>query len=191
MAKMGAAAESGARETGAQASAGSAGTTPQSQQPETGAAQAAQASQAEGGAGETAPIDWEARYREMQKHARTWETRAKSNERAAEELKKLQDAGKSDLELATERAKRAEDELASLKHERDLGEWRKKVSAETGIPADVIEGATLEDMQDHASRLAPYFKSDAAPVVGSDGRKAKGAASSKADAFFNAIEGIL
>lgn len=37
-------------------------------------------------------VDWEAKYRELQKESRKWESRAKANKSAADELSKAREA---------------------------------------------------------------------------------------------------
>lgn len=54
---------------------------------------------------------------EKWKHfARVWEERAKSNEEAAKKLNELEEATKSDIQKAKERAEKAENELKAAKH---------------------------------------------------------------------------
>ena len=135
--------------------------------------------------------DWEAKYRAAMKHMREWESRAKANQSAADELEKLRESGKTELERANDRAAKAERERDELKAARDAEEWRREVSKATGVPAEVLEGSTKEAMEEHAARLAPYFKTDAAPVVGSDGRRPKGAAKTAEEMFSDALDFIL
>lgn len=49
----------------------------------------------------TDAVDWEAKYRDMAKHSRTWETRAKENSSAAEQLAAMRKALGADNDPAT------------------------------------------------------------------------------------------
>lgn len=111
---------------------------------------------------------------------------------AFEELEKIKDADKSELQKATERAEEAEAKLGALQAEKDKSTWAQEVSKATGIPADVLRGSTKEEMEAHAEALKPHFAKDAAPVVNSDGFAPKsGAAMTNAERFAHALDGIL
>ena len=68
-------------------------------------------------------------------------------------LKELEEANKTALEKAEERAKSAEEKAAMLEHEKELQTWAGEVSQETGIPASVIKGTTREEMSAHANQI--------------------------------------
>ena len=42
--------------------------------------------------GRAETVDWEAKYKELQKESRKWESRAKANKSAADELSKAKEA---------------------------------------------------------------------------------------------------
>jgi hypothetical protein len=96
--------------------------------------------------------DWKA-------EARKWEQRAKENSKAAEELQKLEDAKKSELEKERERADKAErraQELEAAQTRRDLAE---KVSAEKRVPVQLLMrggGDTEESMEAYADEILAY-----------------------------------
>ena len=48
--------------------------------------------------GDTAHVDWEAKYNEMKQHSREWERKAKANKDAADELAALKEAQMSEQE---------------------------------------------------------------------------------------------
>lgn len=58
-------------------------------------------------------------------------------------------------QLAAEQADKAEleEELAALKHDKELSEWKAQASKETGVPAEVLKGDTLEEIQAHATQI--------------------------------------
>lgn len=47
-----------------------------------------------------------------------------------------------------------EAEVTRLRADRQQSEWKAQVAAETGIPADVLRGDTLEAIQAHAKAIA-------------------------------------
>jgi hypothetical protein len=96
--------------------------------------------------------DWKA-------EARKWEQRAKENSKAAEELQKLEDAKKSELERERERADKAEArarELEEAQTRRDLAE---KVARDKRVPAHLLMrggGDTQESMEEYADEILAY-----------------------------------
>lgn len=119
------------------------------------------------------PVDWEAKYREAIKHSRTWEERAKANQGAADRLKELEDASKTELQKALDAQKAAEDELAALKKGAELDKARAKVAAETGVPAEFVVGDDEGAMREYAERLAEHYKTPPAPSVPQAGKFAR------------------
>lgn len=99
------------------------------------------------------PIDWEAKYKEALGHSRDWEKKAKANKAAADELEKLKESQMSETEKAAKRTQELEAQVAAYKAKEQQADWKAQVSAETGVPADVIEGDSLEAMQSHAKRI--------------------------------------
>ena len=111
---------------------------------------------------------------------------------AFEELEKIKEGEKSDLQKAIERAEKAESERNALQAEKDKSTWASEVSKATGVPAEVLRGSTKEEMQAHAEALKPHFATNAAPVVNSDGfAPAAGAAATNAERFAQVLDGIL
>lgn len=100
-------------------------------------------------------IDWEAKYKEALGHSRDWEKKAKANKAAADELEKLKESQMSETEKAAKRTQELEAQVAAYKAKEQQAEWKKQVSANTGIPADALRGSTLEEIQAHADILKP------------------------------------
>lgn len=98
-------------------------------------------------------VDWKAM-------ARKWEERAKANKEASEELEKLKEAQMSQQEKEAKHAKELEAELARYKAEKQQAEWCRTVSKDTGIPADLLRGSTLEEIQAHADSLKQYLQAN-------------------------------
>ncbi|MFC2626586.1 MAG: helicase, partial [Parascardovia denticolens] len=95
------------------------------------------------------PIDYKTKYEEAIKHSREWENRAKANKTAADELKKLKESQMSDAEKYAALDK----ELTELKTKQQQAEWKTQVSKETGVPADLLRGNSLEELQEHGKAL--------------------------------------
>lgn len=89
----------------------------------------------------------------------------------SEKLAEIENANKSELEKFKERAESAEAALAAIKQAEEQMAWKKEVSEKTGVPAEVIQGNTKEDMESFAESIQKYFpQPDASrPYVSSDG----------------------
>ena len=93
--------------------------------------------------------DWKA-------EARKWEARAKANRSAADELEKLKESTMSESERLRHRLEKLESENEAYRLDRQRAEWSAKVSRETGVPARLLSGDTLEAMQEQAARLKEW-----------------------------------
>ena len=78
---------------------------------------------------------------------------SEANKAAADELEKLKESQMSETEKAAKRTQELEAQVAAYKAKEQQADWKAQVSAETGVPADVIEGDSLEAMQSHAKRI--------------------------------------
>ncbi|UOQ56080.1 hypothetical protein MUN78_10225 [Leucobacter allii] len=111
-----------------------------------------------------AEVDYKAKYEEALAHSRTWEQRAKGNKAAADELEQLKEAQKTAEEKQAEQLAALQRENAAFKAEKQQAAWAKDVSTATGVPAAVLRGSTLEELQAHAELLKPaYTKEPEAP----------------------------
>lgn len=99
------------------------------------------------------PVDWEAKYRDAIAHSREWEKRAKDNKAAAEELEKLKESQMSEAEKTARRISELEAKNAAYESEKQQAAWKAEVSKKTGVPAELLRGNTLEDIQAHAEQL--------------------------------------
>lgn len=104
-----------------------------------------------GGNGE--PVDWEAKYKDAVKHSREWEKRAKDNKAAAEELEKFKESQMSETEKTARRISALEKENAAYKAEKQQAAWKAEVSKKTGVPAELLRGTTLDEIQSHAEQI--------------------------------------
>ena len=89
----------------------------------------------------TPPAD----YEDLKKNAAEWD--------------KAQEAAKSELERANERAAKAEKALADAQAAIEHSELVAKVSQETGVPASLLHGATEEELA--ASAISDFVKASA------------------------------
>lgn len=96
------------------------------------------------------PTDWVA-------EARKWETRAKENKTARDELEQLKAAQMSDSEKAAARLAALEAENQGFKAKEQAKAWADQVAATTGVPAAALKGSTLEEIQAHAELLKPLI----------------------------------
>lgn len=93
-----------------------------------------------------AETDWKA-------EARKWEERAKANRAAVKERDALAEALKSkDADLDELRGK-----VSAFEHAREVEAWKTQVAADTDVPAHLLRGETLEDLQAHAEALKEAF----------------------------------
>lgn len=101
----------------------------------------------------TEETDWKAQ-------SRKWEERAKANKEAAEELEKLKEAQMSEQEKAAKHTKELEAKLAKYEAERQQHEWCVQVGKKTGVPADLLRGSTLDEVQAHADSIKQYLQTN-------------------------------
>jgi hypothetical protein len=109
----------------------------------------------------------------------------------AEKFDKQEEASKTELQKAEDRAAAAEKELQGYKAKEQRAAWAKEVSEATGVPAAALRGATKEEMQAHAETLKPLMATVSAPIVNNDGKAPTNLHGSTADQFEAATKGIL
>ena len=85
--------------------------------------------------------------------SRKWEKQAKENKDAADELAALKESSKADLDKANQRVKDAEAKVAELEAERERNNWAAEASKQTGVPAAILRGSTLEEMVEHGKQI--------------------------------------
>lgn len=111
---------------------------------------------------DTGPVDWEAKFKEQQKHARTWEQRARQNEAAEKRLKELEDRDKTETQRAIERAEAAEKALATAEHTA----LRSRIAHAKGVPEALLSGGTEEELTAAAEALLEFKgKTPTGPLV--------------------------
>ena len=104
---------------------------------------------------ETLPTetDWQAKYEEMRGHMREWQKRAQANQGAADELEKLKAAQMTEQEKVIAEKDAALAELAALKSEKERSDAAQRISAETGVPLELLLYCSDEEaMTDFAKK---------------------------------------
>lgn len=76
----------------------------------------------------------------------------------ATEYDKVQEAGKSELQKATEKATELQKQLDALKNENSLRDIRDKVAKETGVPASLLSGNTEDECKEQAKAILAFSK---------------------------------
>ncbi len=71
----------------------------------------------------------------------------------AAKFDELEEANKSEFEKLNERYSALEKEHAALVHENERRAWAAQVSQEKGVPASILRGDTLEEIQAHAQAI--------------------------------------
>ena len=91
----------------------------------------------------------------------------------AEEFDKLQEANKTELEKANERASALEAELNTIKQAQALQEMRSKVSAQTGVPINLLTANSEEECLEQAKAIKAFAIPAQYPIV-KDGGEVNG-----------------
>lgn len=114
--------------------------------------QGQQDAQAETESADASAIDWEAKYKAMREHARTWEDRANKNKKAAEKLEQLEKAKDEDEKSL----QRQIDELKATNAENSRKLAVAHAAQEYGVDADLLarmQGGTEEEIDASAKAL--------------------------------------
>lgn len=102
----------------------------------------------------------------------------------AEQFDKAEEAGKTELQKANERAAALKQQLDSLNRENTLRTLRAAVSQKTGVPADLLTAGTEEECAEQAEAILSFAKSLAGyPAVRDGGTAGQTAAGSPAEQF--------
>lgn len=83
----------------------------------------------------------------------------------ADKFDEAEEASKSELQKATERANTLEAELNGLKKAEEVRQMREKVASETGIPSNLITGATEEECKAQAEAIKAFATPNGYPKV--------------------------
>ncbi|WP_417556236.1 hypothetical protein [Microbacterium sp.] len=108
-------------------------------------------------------VDWKAESRKHEARAKANLARAEANEDAARRLKEIEDANKTESQKASDRIAQLEAENKTYKQREQETAWRDEVSEATGVPASVLRGSTLEEIQEHAESLKSVLTPEPGP----------------------------
>lgn len=102
-----------------------------------------------------------------------------------------EEASKSELQKATERANNLEAELNGLKKAEEIRQMREKIASETGIPANLINGTTEDECKAQAEAIKAFATPSGYPKVKDGGEVPKpSSGNAKAD-FANYMNAVL
>lgn len=115
--------------------------------------------------------------------------------KAAKRLDEIEAANKTELERLTERATQAEARVRAFEAAAQITAWKQQVSDASGVPASVLAGSTLEEIEAHAARVKSLMPPDipsrvTGPYVPSEGTGAGHVASTR-DQFADAMREAL
>lgn len=102
--------------------------------------------------------------------ARKWERLAKSNSEKAKSYDELQEASKSELQKAKEKAAAYKRQVEDLSAKAELDSARARVAKESGVPAELVFGADEDEMAASAKALAAWGRPSSAPRTSRPGR---------------------
>lgn len=91
----------------------------------------------------------------------------------ATKFDEAEEASKTELQKATERAEKAELELTTMKKAEELRSIREKVSAETGVPASLLTAETEEGCNEQAKGILNFKGETSYPTL-PDGGEVQG-----------------
>ena len=108
----------------------------------------------------------------------------------AEEFDKIEEANKTELQKAQERAEALGKELADIKRSNEIRDMRAKVAQEKGIPAHLLTNDTEEECIAQADSIIAFAKPSAYPTVKDGGEVVVTAKKSDRDQFADWFEQI-
>lgn len=91
----------------------------------------------------------------------------------ASKYDEAEEASKSELQKATERAEKLESELNGYKKAEELRTIREKVASETGVPANLLTAETEEACQEQAKGILAFKGETSYPTL-KDGGEVQG-----------------
>ncbi len=109
----------------------------------------------------------------------------------AEEFDKLQEANKSELQKATERADALEKQLADIMKANEVRDIRSKISKETGVPFELLTADTEEECKRQAEAISAFAKPQGYPKVIDGGEVSGTSKRSARDQFAEVMNNIL
>ena len=115
----------------------------------------------------------------------------------ASEFDKLEEANKTELQKAIDRAAQAEKERDALKAKQALEAAAAEVAKTKGVPVELLRGVSKEELEAHADSLKPHLTSEGTkkgaigPYVPSEGTSTGAPNATTAEAFAEAVGNAL
>ena len=101
----------------------------------------------------------------------------------AAKFDEMQEASKTELQKATEKAEKLEAELKSLKKAKEVDSIRNQVAQKVGVPATLLHGTTEEDCTEEAKAILAFAQSNGYPEVKDAGETKISSKHTTADQF--------
>lgn len=83
----------------------------------------------------------------------------------AAKFDEIEEANKTELEKANERAKSLQAELDSMKKSNEIKEMREKVAKETGVPVNLLNGNTEDECTEQANAIKEFAVPNGYPAI--------------------------
>lgn len=109
----------------------------------------------------------------------------------AAKFDEAEEANKSELQKAVERANNLEAELNGLKKSETVRQTREKIANETGIPAHLLTGETEEDCKAQAEAIKAFAQPSGYPQVKDGGEVPKTSGGSTKQQFAEYFSAVL
>ena len=116
--------------------------------------------------------------RMMEKYKDYDDLKAKANK-----LDELEEASKSELQKATERATALESELNALKKTNEIKAMREKVAHDTGIPVNLLTADSEDACKEQAKQILEFSKPSGYPQMRDGGEARSNAKRTTRDSF--------
>lgn len=94
-----------------------------------------------------------------------------------------EEANKTELQKAQERAKELEEKLQKKEHEETVREMKKKIAEECKVPADLLTGETEDECRAQAQAIMAFAQSQGYPTVKDGGESNSTQKKSARDSF--------
>jgi len=82
----------------------------------------------------------------------------------AERLAEIEEANKTEAEKQAEQLTALQAKVQEYETREQIAAWKAEVSRETGVPANVLAGSSLDELKAHAEQLKPLIAETQAPV---------------------------
>ena len=86
-------------------------------------------------------------------------------EEKAKKYDEMEEANKTELQKATERAEKLQAELSAMKHSEEIRVIREKVAKETGVPSSLLTGDTEEACTEQANGILSFKSPSGYPTI--------------------------